>query len=471
MKRAGLEVAVLVVSASVVLNLPVQAGTCPQDTTCQFLACRSGATGVPGELWGTLRPTDTGPVPANRDTTDYDEFDHPPTAADPHWSSLDIENGWLFAGIEYGLEIWDARGANAAQPQRVKVLDRFSFPFWFTGGNEVDNPVRDVDAPPGIDSVVAVASISANGFAVFNTSNKALPVAVYGDHGKSGYQVWATSLEGTHYAFMATEADGLLAYNLSAAAQNTLPCVEVTPLDTGCGVFLGRVGNRLVTRYVDGVDGFLVASSGANANGFELWDVRSPTSPSLILTGLPQSFVYGVALWRSSNAVYLAARVASGSNLLLRIYDLSCLNTDSCNSLGAPLASISHPATSEPFTLTHSQSFDRETLYLGSTSRCDQTLQAEWLYDVTTPSSPVDLTPPPALVSGVLTGYWGWYYRRNPTGFNFVGGRAGKFAGAYFYRAANTLFDVHERVGAVSNVIFSDGFESGGVGAWSDVVP
>ncbi len=69
------------------------AAGCVSGPVCQFLACRSPASGVPVFLWGDLEPVDAGVLPANRDSTDFDEFADLPSLAFPHWTSLDIENG------------------------------------------------------------------------------------------------------------------------------------------------------------------------------------------------------------------------------------------------------------------------------------------------------------------------------------------------------------------------------------------
>jgi hypothetical protein len=45
----------------------------------------------------------------------------------------------------------------------------------------------------------------------------------------------------------------------------------------------------------------------------------------------------------------------------------------------------------------------------------------------------------------------------------------GKFYGSYFYRAANTVFDVHQRA-VDPGSIFADGFECGTL-PWSEVAP
>jgi hypothetical protein len=105
----------------------------------------------------------------------------------------------------------------------------------------------------------------------------------------------------------------------------------------------------------------------------------------------------------------------------------------------------------------------------------------ERLYDVGDPAAPVELGVEAGTVDWPNPGgvpdpypldYWSWYYSRSPTGFSLVMPRMGRFAGPYFYRAAWTLFDVHELVVPPPDpTLFADGFESGDLGAWSAAEP
>ncbi|HSK76592.1 MAG TPA: hypothetical protein VLQ45_09055, partial [Thermoanaerobaculia bacterium] len=74
--------------------------------------CNEGSPAfqVPQTLWGDLEP-----VKIIVDTTRYNGS---PRADSNHplYSSVDIENGFLFATYMGGLQIWDARGSNATQP-------------------------------------------------------------------------------------------------------------------------------------------------------------------------------------------------------------------------------------------------------------------------------------------------------------------------------------------------------------------
>ncbi len=447
----------LLAAGMLLLGLPAwfsapAAAQCSADLTCQFLTCRAPASAVPAALWGELKPTDTGQLPADRDNTDFDEFDDPPGENEPHWMSVDIENGWIFAAINHGFQIWDAR-TTPAQPVRVKVYGRTKFPHW-PSDPHVGDPVRDLDAPPGIDTVLAVALAGDGGLSIFNTTNKTdQSPARYADIAKEVPQVYAGRINSTNYAFAATRTSGLLAYNMTAAANLTGVCTEETPGQTGCGAYVGRLGSRSGFSFVDGAGDatgaqhWVAASSGLFARGFELWKVSNPASPTLMASWLPTEFVHGVALWRKGSSYYLGTRVVTAGNTTqARIYDVSCIAGASCPaSAPAPVWTRSSlPGTSSEYFLTDSQGSGRDFLFLGSDDRCGSGLQNDWLYDVSNPAAAFDVTPPAGLVGGQQTGYWGWYYRRNPTGFNFVNPRVGKFAGKYFYRSAYTLFDIHE---------------------------
>jgi PKD repeat protein len=435
-------------------------GQCSADLTCQYLECRSPAFSAPAQLWGELQPADVGQLPGLRDNSDWSEFNDNFDETEPHWESLDIENGWIFTGIAYGLQIWDAR-TTPANPVRTKVIGRSSFPVWPTDPHNYD-PVRDLDAPPGNDGVVAMALSSDGGLVIFKTTDKSAPTARYADRGKDALQVYAGRIGSSDYAFTATRTSGLLVHNMTNAANRSTLCTEETPGQNGCGVYTGRLGTRTSFSYVDGAGSadnanhWVVGSSGGSAFGLELWKVSTPSSPSLVFSALSTEFVHGVALWRKgTNAYYLGMRVVAGGQTQFRVYNLSCLANNNCTGLGSPIFSTTLPTGGANVFVTDSSTGARDFIYLGNSNRCSQGLQDEWLFDVTTPTAPRDVTPPPALVNGQQTGYWGWYYRRNPTGFNLVNPRMGKFYNNYFYRAAYSLFDIHQLTTAAPTASFT----------------
>lgn len=446
--------------------------------TCEFNSCRSPAVAVPQALWGTLRPTDTGQLPNVRDSTNFHDIIHFPSLQYAHWMSLDIANGWIFAAVDLGLEIWDAR-AQPANPQRRIQVGEGGFPTWPTEEHE-GAPVRDVALAAGHDASVVVGLGFLGGLAIFDSSNKASPRAVYADRDKSVLGVYAAEIGGRRYAFGAGQGFGLMAYDLEAAEGLATVCHDSTPQLADCGVYLGRVGTSQLPKYLDGVasaDGsrhFLAVAPTVGRLGFELWDVSVPQAPIRKLSALSSSYVHGVALWRQGSSYFVALRWDSGVGgqpTVAAVYDVSCALVGQCGSLGAPLWSRTMPQTGDDYYVTHSERAGRPYVYFAAFDWCNrlEPIQNEWLYDMSNPRSPVDLTPPAQVIDGVLTGYWGWYYRGSPTGFNYVGPRMGRFYGDYFYRAAYSIFDIHQIVD--TSLLFADGFESGDLSAWTSTLP
>src|SRR5918992_2104200 len=90
-------------------------------------ACSEGspAFGNDKRLWGSLRPGDVDAglnnpmqLPNERDSTEYDGHGLP-SAVMPLYSSVDVENDWVFTSSVTGFQIWNASGANAEKPVKV----------------------------------------------------------------------------------------------------------------------------------------------------------------------------------------------------------------------------------------------------------------------------------------------------------------------------------------------------------------
>ncbi|MFN7974796.1 MAG: hypothetical protein U0166_21005 [Acidobacteriota bacterium] len=443
-------------AAIALLPLPSRGQSC-QDGTCGFLPCRAPAYGAPAALWGALEPTDAGQLPPDRDNTDFNEFFDPYGVTEPHWSSLDVENGYVFATAGHAWQIWDAR-SNPAQPSRiVNVNTPAQLPEWVWGEEKL--PLRDIDAPAGRDDLVAIAAVNSIGVSLWDTTVKAAPRPLYQDYDQGGskqaYEVYTAVLGGNPYAFAATTgvARGLVAYDMGVASTFSTPCVESSPgaMNPACaGVYLGQIGSRSDVRYVDGAGDFVVLASGSQ-RGFEIWNVSNPRAPQMVLTDLNDpatgGFVHGVALWkgRGGSGYFLALQIVSGTTAERRVYDVSCIGSGSCGALGVPTwAGALSGGLSEYYT-TWSRGRVKDVVYFGSVDSCSGGLQREYLVDVTDPYAAGDATPAPVVLPGdsAPTGYWGWYYRGNLTGFNRVTPRVGKLAGDFFYRAAYSLFDIH----------------------------
>jgi len=330
--------------------------------------------------------------------------------------SLDTENDYLFVALGKGLQVWDARTFPPLPKSELGV-----------GG-------EDVDAPAGVDDEVAVAGAD---LVIVDVADKVNPQVLY-TSGQEGSQVYAATIGGRRYAFLAARGS-VFVYDMTQA-QLYDHCSEPAPAAGGpqCpGVFVGKIGTWqfALASIVDGVDQFIVANTGTSGSA-EIWDVSNPANAQLRLPNLiGLAEVKGAALWKQGSLYYLALRSAAS----LSIYDVSCI-ASGCQALGDPVFSGPFNSNGTFQFVDFSRSDSVPFLYLGSDDRCSGGTQREWLLDVSNPASPVDISP---------FNYWGWYYRGGPTGFNYVTPRSGKFVGPVFYRAALSIFDFHQRTGLV----------------------
>jgi hypothetical protein len=435
---------VLLLSALAALAAPGHAQSCDRGG-CGRIACGTPALPTPQGFWGALQPVDTaflfctkfGPAGC-RDSTAFNEFAEFYNAF-PWFMSVDVENEYLFLAVAYGLQLWNTQ-PDPAHPTYISRVALSTFPVG-SDSAEIKFPLRDVDAPPGVDHTVAVSGVGGIGLVVLDTTDKTRsPVVSYQSYRKDAEQVYATTIGTKHYAFVAgagSGGGGLFAYDLSKAHTLTR-CSEGFPAagePVRCpGVYLGKLGTRNPVYFVDGVDEYVVASSGAS-RGFDIWNVANPANAQLELTGLTSSAVYGVAMWKEDGHYYLAARVGVGATVEGRIYDVSCIDAETpCTGLGTPLSSRLLDAGTPNLFVTFSRAGSIPMLYYGSDNKCSGGINREFVFDVRDPANPVDLSPP---------GYWAWYYRGSVTGFNNIMPRSAKFHGEYLYRTALALFDTH----------------------------
>jgi hypothetical protein len=403
-------------------------------------------------MWGEVQPATTGPLPFGRDSTAFNEFQQYYSSF-PWFTGLEIQNGYLVTGLAYGLQVWDLR-SHPDNPDAMGKLDFSKFPVWVDSAEE-KWPIQDLAMPAGDDTIAALAGHAGIGLALVDLADKSKPRLLYQSHKKNGEEVYATTIGGTEYAFLGASGGnptgGVFVYNMSQARQYT-GCFESFPTagdPVSCpGVYVGRIGSRATVSFLHGVDNFLVLASGAGS-GFEIWNVADPARPQLALSALNDTpacrfdlrSTYGVALWKdANNHYYVGLRTEKYSCNLqrnvneARIYDVSCI-TGTCTGLGNPLFSQELDSGTSSYFVTFSRSQNTPFLYYGSDDKCRGGSQREWLFDVTNPASPRDITPP--------TGYWGWYYRGGSTGFNNVMPRRAKFNNEYLYRTGLAIMDVH----------------------------
>ncbi|MEM7050655.1 MAG: hypothetical protein AAF604_13400 [Acidobacteriota bacterium] len=477
------------------------AATCSTPVGCGFNPCKSPSDHVPSSLWGRLQPVDVDGLPSgtfagqeSRDTT-WNIRNGSYGLNNPFWQSLDIEDGWLFAGINKGLQIWSL--ANPRSPDRTSNISTAAIPSLFEAGHHT-HQVKDVDAPPGNSNLLTLTGQSAIGMVVWDTNNKFSPRIVYQDGGvsgsKFGEEVYATTIAGRHYGFLAAlnhPGSGLWIYDLSRALEvgGSGPCVERRPgtVNPACnGVFLGKLSDAPLN-HVDGTgddaSGHLIVFSGGywGGNGLEIWNVSEPARPALRMTALANRKVHGSALWMRAGRLFLATTLRYPDFGV--IYDVSCALSGPCSLPSTPLyrfplANIDDQTIA---TVTYSESQGKPFVYFGRRNGHSLSgLQAEWLFDVSDLPSGVprdvlggnpnngNLGQPTTSVVGTTVGYWSWYYACHPSGSNHFEPTDAIFAGKYLYRAGSSILDVHELTDAIlPATIFASSFESGDLDEWS----
>src|SRR6185436_3535955 len=144
----------------------------------------------------------------------------------------------------------------------------------------------------------------------------------------------------------------------------------------------------------------------------------------------------GIAMWQVGSSYYLAV----GNLGKVYIYDVSCITGGAC-SPPAPLKILDTPNGTPPISHVTVSKTGSGTpyIYVSGPDTFSCATQREYLFDVSNPSNPIEITPHAAAGP-----YWGWYYERCDSGFNWVSPYMGKFYGGNFYRAAYSLLDVHK---------------------------
>lgn len=392
---------------------------------------------------------DLAPAEILGDSTSFDLDRTVPTAADPFWHDLDVEDGYLFAATGLGLDVYDVM--IPGDPQLVSRASAPELaPFWEDLGETFY--LESVDAPDGDASLVATAA-RGQGLIVWDVHDKSAPVVHYQDAGPAGLfapQVHTAILGGQTYAFVPATGKALLHYNLTAAAAYS-GCLESTQEDDlHCpGVFGGITFRTSGASWVHGVENFLAFNN--FSTGVVILDVTDPANSKIRVAGQLPGPGEQVAMWSdTSGNLYLGA-VGESS---LWIYNVTCIRAGSCP-LAPPITTVNVPDLSgeEPTLaavggqrfLSFSRSGPTPFLYVGNDNADSFCVaQREYLFDMTDPLTPRDVTP-----QADPGGYWGWYYdacftgSEGGPGFNNTRPRRGKFYGSRFYRAGFSFLDSH----------------------------
>ncbi len=411
----------------------------------------------PTTLWGELKPSDVVTIAAARDHSAFDETTQPFSGA-KLTVAVEPWNGALLEATNNGFAIWDLT-ANPKNPPRLGNFTSSAFPKIPTG-EPAKFFVADVAAPPAGSNLAVLALTGGAGVALVDVSNKAGPVVAYQDGNpvdlrtRSCRDAYTASLGGKPYALVA--CDGAVAiYDLAAAALiSAPPYQEVAPSASSLypNVFVaagklssiwmdtGVAKQKSVTR-LDGVEQ-LVVTNAAIGGGFDVWDVSTPANPVKLGGGAGADFIGGVTMWKSADRYF----VASLSSTRLELYDVTKVVKGMSTDAGPVLAWVPAVRAYDAETrLTLSRAADGSPILSYATGRepaHDATsvgLSEEFLYDVSDPTAPRDITPAGGLVNGTQTTYFGYGYQ-----FGWARAQGGRFSGPFFYRAGFGVLEVHQ---------------------------
>ena len=399
------------------------------------LAQSSPALIVPADRYtdpATGQPVGLRPTSILGDSTAYG-FNFEPGCNEPFYFDLDTEENLLFAAAGNAIEIYDLTTGRGAPVQTAvacrPVLSRFR-------KSDTDFYYLSVDAPEGDSSIVA-APVLFQGMVFLDTSNPANPLPIYHDQGASGRNVRTVTVGGTHYAILHA-GQLLIVYNMSAAQNLSSPCLEDSSTNSiNCpGVYVGKTTIRALSRIATA--GHYVAVD--FSNGIEIWDLSNPSSPVPVSTVGPKTVSFD--MWEFGGRPHIAI----GTGQAMEIYRLDCVGAI-CNTVllsTTPVPGGRIPGTSvTTATRFVKASVDRGVphVYIESGSVRGAGPQREWLFDVSDPTTPTDLTPkipgrPP---------FWEWYYEDGADGgFWHYAPTSGVVTGGYFYHSGWSILDAFE---------------------------
>ena len=435
------------------------------------------------DLWPEgFRPADPAgqPLPAERDSTAYNGFQRPGRSNGLElFYDVEILEGpegvYLYSAYNAGFQIWDISGAHAGSPQHVSQRDGWDGDFFHFQDPTTEFyflvwDISPIDPPssPGA-TFVALAAEQPVGLSIWDASDKNQPFQLYQDTGKTGIQVATANIDERTYAFFAA-SNGVHVYDLTRLRESGA-CWENTNIaSTLCGgsgspVWRGRLGpwpwgraeyvDALSTQIAGETRHFLAISDGTPASplGVEIREITDPVGPASValLEGL-DTVVFGVDLFEIFDKIYLSV-VTSGA---LELYDLtSCLLGGTGCVFGSPIFTVPTPLAAQAY-VSYSESNGRPLLYKGFHSLCSSPPEvgqpdAEYLLDLSglaTGDPIVDVRGDFYLDQGHTNpqrriDYWSSYYDQATDGYSAVSPHSGRFHGPYFYRAAQSILDVH----------------------------
>lgn len=387
---------------------------------------------VPSDRWGGKLQ----PITILDDTSWWDGLQDA-TCHTPYYYDVDVEGGRLFAAGGRIFRAFDL--SNPGAPSEISwSCGQNELPRWFS--LDARFFLKWIDAPAGVNNIVAMGGLQ-QGFIVYGQFGQFWGPKYQDVSLGSIKSVYAAPLAGRNYGFAVSEGDGIVVYDLTTASGLGGVCLRETGSDP-CGVFKRLYDSISIPGFPDfpdqvhGAGNLLVVSS---AGQIKVVDVASPLAPVVRITQTLSNLL-GFELWQAGGQTYFAWIADGGSSSTVRIYNLTCATTGSCTSLPAPLSTLTLPTPTSELSASL-RNGTTPVLFAAWEGFISQCASHEYLYDVSNPAAPVDLSP-----NVPNKPYWRWYPGKascSDPGFNGVIPARAKAWGDYLYRGSLALLDVH----------------------------
>ena len=370
------------------------------------------------------------------------------------WLDMAVANNLIFTAAQERVEAWNIASASSPTLSWTKAPSTI-FPYWLTGSDTNDKIVStDGVHDPVSGKTIVGLSAKTFGFAAFIDGGSG--AGLYEDTAGRAVDVYTTVIGGRAYGFGAFSDTGVIAYDLSSAANLSGVCENTQgTAPSGCtgsapGVYESKLPGTGNAWNVGGAGNYVAARTG-QSKGLAVWDVSNPSSPSLkIHDDVSQLNGNGeVVMWIDGGTPYLATAVRDPSTKL-KIYNLGCLTTSSCSATSFPSPTILSIDAGSGFKygVRYGLVDGDPHIYTFSASHGAGSclVQREWIFDVSNASNPVEVNNP----STTSDSYYSWYYEEcvgDPNvdggGFQHLTPTGGGFNNGYLYRSLFTALDQH----------------------------
>lgn len=369
------------------------------------------------------------------------------------WYDVAIANNIAFTAAQERVEAWNI--ANASAPSlRWTSAPASIYPYWLSGADTNDK-IISVDAVHDPVSGKTLVGFPAKTFGFAAFFNGQTGSGLYEDAAGNAIDVYMTTIGGRAYGFVAFTDEGVIGYDLSNAANLNGVCENTqgaTP--NGCsgsapGVYLNKLPGAVKAWNVGGAGNYLAGRTGQSKT-LTVWNISNPSSPSLqIQDDIGFNGNGEVVMWIKGGVPFLATAIRDPTPKL-KIYNLGCLNTSSCNPNSFPSPTVLNLDVGSGFKygVRHGSIGGDPHLYVFVSNLGAGTcvVQREWIFDVSNAGNPIEINNP----TTTSDSYYSWYYNEcigdpnvNGGGFKNITPTGGAFHNGYLYRTLATAFDQH----------------------------